>query len=514
MSKRVWIYPVAVTFFILVIAGVLQFGDRTLKRVETVADSAIGVAGGHAAAAGGSTGATASAAPVHAAAQGPLEVWRTNAGHPLAQLILQLVVIVIVARAFGAVARRFGQPPVIGEIAAGVALGPSLLGLAVPGFSAWLFPPASLGMLHLLSQVGVILFMFVVGLDLEWATVKSKAHAAVAVSHVSILFPFLLGVLAALPLYREHAPAGISFQAFALFMGIAMSITAFPVLARILEERGLSKTPIGSTAITCAAVDDVTAWTLLAFVVAVVTAGGALVVLGATLGIALLFTAAMVFVVRPTVRPFFTAASSGAFSAAPGRDPFSKDRIALVIGVLFGAALTTEIIGVHALFGAFLAGAIMPTDADFRRGLRERLESFSSVFLLPLFFAFTGLRTQIGLLDTPAAWLTCLGIILLATIGKFGGSALTARAMGFEWSSAVLLGALMNTRGLMELIALNVGYDLGVISPEMFTSLVLMALLTTSLTGPLVDLALSRQSSTGRLDVMPVSVPATDTRTP
>jgi Kef-type K+ transport system membrane component KefB len=438
------------------------------------------------------------------AAQGPLEVWRTNAGHPLAQLILQLVVIVIVARAFGAVARRFGQPPVIGEIAAGVALGPSLLGLAFPGLTAWLFPPASLGMLHLLSQVGVILFMFVVGLDLEWATVKAKAHAAVAVSHVSILFPFLLGVLAALPLYREHAPAGISFQAFALFMGIAMSITAFPVLARILEERGLTKTSIGSTALTCAAVDDVTAWTLLAFVVAVVTAGGALAVLGATLGVAVLFTGVMVFLVRPAVRPFF--------AAAPGRDAFSKDRIALVIGVLFGAALTTEIIGVHALFGAFLAGAIMPTDAGFRRGLRERLESFSSVFLLPLFFAFTGLRTQIGLLDTPAAWLTCLAIILLATIGKFGGSALTARAMGFEWSSACLLGALMNTRGLMELIALNVGYDLGVISPEMFTSLVLMALLTTSFTGPLVDLALSRQSSSGRLDVAPVPVP--ETRTP
>jgi Kef-type K+ transport system membrane component KefB len=313
--------------------------------------------------------------------------------------------------------------------------------------------------------------------------VRQKAHAAVAVSHVSILFPFLLGVLVAFPLFSDHAPAGVSFQAFALFMGIAMSITAFPVLARILDERGLTRTPIGATALTCAAVDDVTAWTLLAFVVAVVTAGGAFGILGATVAMSLVFAAAMIWVVRPVL--------ARALAPRVGRDPFGKPQIALILGVVCAAALTTEVIGIHALFGAFFTGAILPADEDYRRGLRERLESFSSVFLLPLFFAFTGLRTQIGLLDDGGAWLVCLGIITLATVGKFAGSALTARAMGIDWNSSFILGALMNTRGLMELIALNVGYDLGVISTEMFTSLVLMALVTTSLTGPMVDLALA-----------------------
>jgi Kef-type K+ transport system membrane component KefB len=400
---------------------------------------------------------------------------------------LQLVVIVAAARLFGAVARALRQPSVIGEIAAGIALGPSLLGMSFPGLSAAIFPADSLGLLQLVAQIGVIFFMFVVGMELDWASVRTRAHAAVAVSHVSILLPFLMGVLAAFPLFREHAPAGVPFQAFALFMGIAMSITAFPVLARILEERGLTRTPIGATALTCAAVDDVTAWTLLAFVVAVVTAGGALGILAATLALALIFGGVMIGLVRPAL--------ARALAPGIGRDPYSKERVGLVLGVVCAAAFTTEVIGIHALFGAFVAGAILPPGEDFRRGLRERLETFSAVFLLPVFFAFTGLRTQVGLLDEGGAWLTCGGIIVLATAGKFAGSALTARVMGIDWNSSFILGALMNTRGLMELIALNVGYDLGVISAEMFTSLVLMALVTTTLTGPMVDLALAWPSS-------------------
>jgi Kef-type K+ transport system membrane component KefB len=518
INSRAWLYPILVGVFVAVIAGTLHLGEqqfkdeaaaghlaaRTAAAAETVEPSATGSRAAqtppstvaHGQPAHGSSYTTpppssASPAPAPAAAgrpahpptASPWEAWRTNAAQPLARLILQILVIVAAARLLGAAARHFGQPPVIGEIAAGIALGPSLLGAWLPGVSALVFPADSLGLLQILSQVGVILFMFVVGLDLDWKAVRNKAHAAVAVSHVSILLPFLLGVLVAFPLYREHAPAGVPFQAFGLFMGIAMSITAFPVLARILEERGLTKTPIGSTVLTCAAVDDVTAWTLLAFVVAVVTAGGAWIILGATLGMAMLFAAVMVWIVRPALRVVL----------APriGTDLYSKERIAVVIGVVFSAALATEVIGIHALFGAFFAGAILPADEDFRRGLRERLESFSAVFLLPLFFAFTGLRTQIGLLDDGWAWITCLAIIGLATVGKLAGSTLTARLMGIDWNSAFILGALMNTRGLMELIALNVGYDLGVISPEMFTSLVLMALLTTSFTGPLVDFAMS-----------------------
>ena len=479
LNSRAWVYPLLVGTFVAIIAITLRVGEHRFAGEAGAVQAPVAQS-----AAPAVPSTTPATTPVKAApGASPWQHWTANATHPIARLILQLVVIVVVARLFGVTARYFGQPPVIGEIAAGIALGPSLLGAWLPQVSAQLFPASSLGMLQLLSQIGVILFMFVVGLDLDWKIVRTKAHAAVAVSHVSILLPFLLGVFAALPLYREHAPAGVSFQAFGLFMGIAMSITAFPVLARILEERGLSKTTIGSTALTCAAVDDVTAWTLLAFVVAVVTAGGAWLILGTTIGLACLFALVMIVVVRPLLRVVL--------APRVGHELFTKERLAIVVGVLFTAAFATEVIGVHALFGAFFAGAVMPVDEELRRGLRERLESVSAVFLLPLFFAFTGLRTQVGLLNDGWAWLTCGAIIALATIGKLAGSTLTARLMGIDWNSAFILGALMNTRGLMELIALNVGYDLGVITPEMFTSLVLMALVTTAFTGPLVDYALA-----------------------
>jgi Kef-type K+ transport system membrane component KefB len=365
-------------------------------------------------------------------------------------------------------------------MAAGIVLGPSLLGAYVPEFFARVFPADSLGTLQLFSQFGVILFMFVVGLEFNWQHVRHQARAALAVSNVSILLPFLLGVLAAMPLYADHAPAGISFRAFALFMGIAMSITAFPVLARILEDRRLIPTPIGATALTCAAFDDVTAWTLLAFVVAVVTSRRALTILALTLGFAVLFTVIMILVVRPALRIWLASRQT--------RDAFSKERIALPIGVLLASTLATEAIGIHAPFGAFVAGAVMPDAARFRVGLRDRLESVSSV-LLPLFFAVTGLRVQVSLLNEASGWLMFGGLVALATLGKLGGSAVTARVMGMDWHNAFVLGALLNTRGLMELIALNIGYELGVISPGIFTALVLMALVTTAMTGPLVDLS-------------------------
>jgi K+:H+ antiporter len=282
-------------------------------------------------------------------------------------------------------------------------------------------------------------------------------------------------------LFPRLAAPGTSFTAFALFMGISMSITAFPVLARILEERGLSKTALGSTAISCAAVDDVTAWSLLAFVVAIAKAGG-LAGSVLTIGLVLIFVAVMLFIVRPGLprwigQPALTA-------EAPG-----KGVLAGVLAFLLASALTTEIIGIHALFGAFLAGVVMPPQGEFRHRLKVRIENFSSVFLLPLFFAFTGLRTQIGLLDDTESWLICLGIIFIATLGKLGGSMITARWTGMNWNDAFALGALMNTRGLMELIALNIGYDLGILSPRIFAMLVLMALVTTFLTGPLLTLA-------------------------
>jgi Kef-type K+ transport system membrane component KefB len=303
---------------------------------------------------------------------------------PLPRLLLQLMTIVLLARLLGALFSRFGQPAVVGEIVAGIVLGPSLLGALFPGVSAFLFAPASVGVLKILSEIGVLLFLFLVGLELDVDALRHRAHAAVVVSHASIVVPYFLGVVLSLFLYRDLAPAGVRFVPFALFIGIAMSITAFPVLARILEERGLTRTPLGVTAITCAAVDDVTAWSLLAVVVAASGATGprAAVV---TIGLTLVFVATMLRVVGPAVRR--------ALARAAARDEPGKTAVAGILMFLFASALATELIGIHALFGAFLAGVVMPRSPGFRAYLGQRLEYFSSVFLLPLFFAFTGLRT-------------------------------------------------------------------------------------------------------------------------
>jgi Kef-type K+ transport system membrane component KefB len=369
----------------------------------------------------------------------------------------------------------------VGEIAAGIVLGPSLLGALFPAASAALFPRDSLVTLELLSQLGVLLFMFVVGVELDVAHLRGRAPAAVVISHSSIAVPFIVGMLSSLALYRDYAPAGVSIHAFALFLGIAMSITALPVLARMLEERGLARTPLGTTALTCAAIGDLTAWTLLAFVVALTTAGGAVTILLTMVTLSAVFVAVMVSAVRPLLaRTLATASRTGTLN---------KEEAAIVLAVLLLSALITEAIGIHALFGAFLAGTVMPAAPAFRRALRERLETLTSVLLLPLFFVYTGLRTQIGLLDDVRSWVVCGLIIVVAAIGKVAGTTAAARWTGYGWHQSLTLGALMNTRGLMELVALNVGYDLGILSPRIFTMLVLMALVTTAMTGPLVTLA-------------------------
>jgi Kef-type K+ transport system membrane component KefB len=421
---------------------------------------------------------TASApAPAPAGAGG---VMAENLRSPLSRLLFQLLAIVLAARLFGSLFARLGQPPVIGEIFAGIVLGPSVFGALAPSAFTLLFAPSSLATLKLLAEVGILLFLFVVGLELDLSHLRSHAHAAVVVSHASIIVPYFLGAAFSLLLYPWYAPAGVTFTAFALFMGIAMSITAFPVLARVLEERKLTKTPLGSTAIACAAVDDVTAWSILAVVVAVVRSHGVGTSLW-TLLLAVVFIAAMFVVVRPLVR---RAIGPRAEAEQPGKLVISG-----VLLLLFASALATEAIGIHALFGAFLAGVVMPAVPRFRTFLAERMENFSSVFLLPLFFAFTGLRTQVGLLDDARSWAICLLVIAVATLGKLGGTLFAARWAGMSWTDSFSLGALMNTRGLMELIALNIGYELGILSPRMFTMMVLMALVTTTLTGPLLTLA-------------------------
>jgi len=414
-----------------------------------------------------------------------LDDLRANLGSPLTRLFLQLLVIIAAARVAGSAAVVLGLPAVVGEMAAGILLGPSLFGSVAPGAFAFVFPADSLGALRLLSQIGVCLFMFAVGMELNVRHVRSKARAAIAVSNASILVPFLFGVALAYLLYTDLAGSSATFTGFALFMGISMSITAFPVLARILQERGMTHTALGSTAITCAAVDDVTAWSILAFVVAIVRSSS----LG---GAAMTLLLSMAFIVIMTL---------GVRRALPswlGRDALTREEpssatLATVVCVVLAAALSTEIIGIHALFGAFLAGAVMPDAEGFRERINARVERFSSVLLLPLFFAYTGLRTQVGLLGDLDGWLLCLIIIAVATLGKLGASAVAARVAGMGWRESLQLGALMNTRGLMELIALNLGYDLGILSPRIFTMLVIMALVTTMLTGPLLTLFGHRQ---------------------
>jgi Kef-type K+ transport system membrane component KefB len=317
-------------------------------------------------------------------------------------------------------------------------------------------------------------------MELDVSEVRHKAQTAVVVSHSSIVIPYFLGVALALFLYSQLAQPGASFLAFALFIGISMSITAFPVLVRILQDRGIFKTSLGSTATACAAVDDVTAWCVLAFVVAIARATS---VSGAAfnLGLVLVFIALMLFVIKPKLPVWL------GYQALERPNP-SKSVLAVIFMVVIFSALTTELIGIHALFGAFLAGIVMPTAAGFRDKLVIRVENLSAVLLLPVFFAFTGLRTQVGLLTDPQDWLICLIIIAVATAGKLGGSAVAARLTGMNWRESLQLGALMNTRGLMELIALNIGYDMGILSQRIFTMLVIMALVTTVMTGPLVTL--------------------------
>jgi Kef-type K+ transport system membrane component KefB len=411
-----------------------------------------------------------------------------NLQHPLSILLLQVILIVVAARLVGLLFLRMGQPAVIGQMVAGIILGPSLLGALFPTAQSFLFPASSMVSLRMLSQLGVILFMFVVGLDLSLQHLRLKAHAAVLVSHASIMVPFLLGIGLSLLVYSTLASPHVSFTAFALFIGVAMSITAFPVLARIIEERGLNKTYLGSTAIACAAVDDITAWCVLAIVVAIAKANG-LIGSVTTIFLTLLYISVMLFLLKPRAKRLLGEKISS------GRT--SKGTIALVLLIIFTSALFTEVIGIHALFGAFLAGVVMPSHEGLRHFLRQRIEPFSSGFLLPLFFAFTGLHTQIGLLDDWQSWFICLAIIGVAIAGKLGGSMIAARWTGMSWRESFLLGALMNTRGLVELIVLNLGYDLGILPPKIFAMMVLMALTTTFMTGPLLSLVefLSRTRS-------------------
>ncbi len=416
---------------------------------------------------------------------------------PIALLMIQIAVVVATGRVLARVVRYLGQPTVIAEVVAGIVLGPSLLGLLWPEGMAWLFPAAAMPGLSLVAQLGLVFFMFLVGLEFDPRLLQGRGHQSLVISWASILAPFGLGALLAWPLHASLAPEGVPFLSFALFLGAAMSITAFPVLARILAERGVLRTKLGAISLSCAAVDDVTAWCILAFVVSIARAEGVRSAVVTTV-LALLFIAVVWLGVRPLLRRLGPRQGQSV----------SAETVAIAFFLLLVSATTTELIGIHALFGGFLLGAVMPRGGGLTQAITEKIEDFVTIVLLPLFFAYSGLRTHIGLLEDRSDWLVCGAIVLVACAGKFGGSALAARFVGLTWREASAIGILMNTRGLMELIVLNVGLDLGVLSPRLFTMMVIMALVTTWITSPLLERIYPRREMVRELEPPPEPAPA------
>ncbi|MGZ7078779.1 MAG: cation:proton antiporter domain-containing protein [Thermoanaerobaculia bacterium] len=412
----------------------------------------------------------------------------TGRADVLLDVLLALVVVIVAARICGALCKRIHQPPVIGEVIAGILIGPSLLGRISPAAMTFVLPPKVMPLLAIIAQIGVILFMFLVGLELDTSKLKHRTHATIAISHASILVPFLLGSALALWLYPTLSTSDVPFTFFALFVGVSLSVTAFPVLARILTDRGIQSTHMGTIALACAAVDDVTAWCLLAFLVALIKARAADAIV--TFGLTGLYVGFMLIVARPLI--------ARAVRAQEVRKSISQSAIAVVLVGLLLSTLATEAAGIHAIFGAFLLGAIIPHDSMLARDLNYKLSDLVVVLLLPAFFALTGMRTQIGLVQGASQWMLCGVIVATACIGKFGGSFVAARITGLGTRDSAALGVLMNTRGLMELIVLNLGLDLHILTPTLFAMLVIMAVVTTLATAPalhLITIGSSHESS-------------------
>ncbi|MGH3802899.1 MAG: cation:proton antiporter, partial [Pseudonocardiaceae bacterium] len=391
----------------------------------------------------------------------------------LYQLLLAVSVIVLLAHALGAVAARLGQPRVIGEMASGMLLGPTVLGMAVPDVQGWLFPAQIVPSLDVLAQFGIIFFMFLVGFELPLDSLRHSSRSAVILGHAGIAIPFLAGAVLGLTVLQPYCPDGIGAVPFVLFCGLALSITAFPILARILAERGLHRTPVGALGLACAGIGDITAWCMLTVVIAEVRSGspGGVVL---TVLLTAVFGLLMAFVVRPVLARWLGRAQAGSLAS-----------ITLLVVILL-SAWGTEWIGVHVIFGAFLAGAVMPRSSPLVRGFADRLEGLTMWLMLPLFFATVGLKTSLGGLGNAGAWLIGLVLIVVAMASKVVSTAVAGRFLGIEWHDSWSLGVMMNCRGLTELVVLNIGLSLGIIGPELFAVLVLMALVTTGMTGPLL----------------------------
>ena len=399
-------------------------------------------------------------------------------------LLLQLVVILATARACGWLLKYLGQPSVVGEMAAGLVLGPIGMGMLFPALHGELFSKASLGGLSALSTVGLVLFMFVVGLELRaHQGIRAQIKASGYVGTLSVMAPLALGLAISPTLYPSLAPIGVGFWPFALFMAAALSITAFPVMARILKDRGVTNTPFGQLSLSSAAVVDVFAWVLLAVVVALAGSSDGLAGLAITTAGVVALIAAVYLVLRPIFAWLLRR-------HAPDGEPTTAVMTALMIGLL-GCAMLTEWLHLHAVFGAFLFGTCLPRDDRLLGSLGKRIEPLSITVLMPLFFALAGLGTTANAFSGAGFGAACL-IIVVAVVGKIAGGAVGARLAGYSWRDSLATGSLMNARGLMELIVMKVGLDAGLIGPELFTMLLVMALVTTAMTGPLMTLFAGR----------------------
>jgi Kef-type K+ transport system membrane component KefB len=395
----------------------------------------------------------------------------------IAPIFLTLVVVIVFARFIGFLFRKMGQPPVMGEVLGGIILGPSVVGHFYPELTSYLFHADALAFLKHVSELGISLYLFVMGLEIDLQRLQRSAKSAVAISLLSIAVPFVFGVALASQIYAQYAPPGFGILEFSLFIAISLSITAFPVLARILADSPLHKTRLGDLALTCAAIDDITAWCLVAVVTGITASSlnGAGVTLALTIG----YVIFMVGLVRPIVIKLLPRVEKEAERLPEALLAFA------VLGAMISATIT-DVIGIHAFFGAFLFGAIIPHESLIARDVSGRLQDFVRILFLPAFFALTGLKTEIGLLVSPIDWFLCGIVVMLAILGKFGGAFIGAMASGSSRRDAATLGILMNTRGLVELIVLNIGLTLGILTPTLFAMMVVMALVTTFMTGPLL----------------------------
>lgn len=390
---------------------------------------------------------------------------------PQILFLFQLLLIIVVAKLTGFLLSKLGQPAVVGEIAAGILLGPSIMGAVFPDFSAMVFPSESLKGLQYLSQIGLVLFMFTVGLELDLSEMKSEIKAIAVISTASILFPFAIGCGVAFYIYSYFIPEHHTFLSFTLFMGISLSITAFPVLARIILERKMQRSKVGYLSLSCAAINDCAAWFILSVILAYIKTENYYSAL-VRLGFIILYLAFMLFLVKPFLQKTYSR--------------IEKYFTVIILGVVLFSSILTELLGIHALFGAFIAGIIISDKKFNKTELIKKIHDISIILFLPVFFALSGLRTSIALLNTTDLWVIFLIILVLAIAGKLISSALASRISGLNWHDSIAVGILMNTRGLIELIILNIGYDLGLIKPALFTILVLMAITTTFMTGPLL----------------------------